>query len=96
MLKFLKIIAKRNPALARALEVSIISSFISWVIALLSSIQSYFTTWSIIDYKLIIALFIASLITGITSWLTKWLRDKQREIDPSIDEDTIEITTPSI
>ena len=86
-MKRLKWIAQRNAPLWRTLEISIISSLISWAITLLQAINAYFLQGTSIDYKLIISLFIASLVTGITAWLTKYLRDKQKKL---IQEDVIE------
>ena len=84
-MKFLKKLAKKYPALARGLEISIISSLITGAISLLDAINAYFLQGTEINLKMILSLLIVSLVTGITAGLTKFLRDRQKELDPETD-----------
>jgi hypothetical protein len=87
MIQFLKRVAERNAPLARALEISIISSGISAALSLLDAVNCYFLQGTPINYKFILSLFILSLSTGITGGLTKRLRDKKAKID--IESETV-------
>ena len=93
---YFKALALRNAPLARTLEIGIISSLISTIIAVLDMVNSYLINNTPINVKFILSLFILSIATGITAWLQKWLRDKQKEIDPNSDIQPIEIPQETV